>query len=215
VLAVLTKEDFRPSERSADRHWFPASLVKPGLAVGFVNVHYPVIAGFLILHLATHGNGGPAAFSAYALTILCSRFFLGSLPDRVNPSITFYAGITAMSIGLIILASGPRPLLAVIGTVILGLGFSFPWSSVASTVLRRTPSAEHGSTIGLLSAFYDLFVGVSSFAAGSVAQNFGYSAAFYMAALALLGAAIAGRFVFFGQREYAPEVAHPVYESAV
>ena len=178
-----------------------------------MNVHYPVIAGFLILHLATHGNGGPAAFSAYALTILCSRFFLGSLPDRVNPSITFYGGISAMSIGLIILASRPAQLFAVIGTIILGLGFSFPWSSVASTVLRRTPSAEHGSTIGLLSAFYDLFVGVSSFAAGSVAQNFGYSAAFYMAAFALIGAAIAGRFVFFGPQQDVHGIGHPVYES--
>jgi MFS family permease len=178
-----------------------------------VNVHYPVIAGFLILHLARHGNGGPAAFSAYALTILCSRFFLGSLPDRINASITFYGGLTAMSIGLVILASGPEPVLAVIGAIILGLGFSFPWSSIASTVLRRTPSQQHGSTIGMLSAFYDLFVGVSSFAAGGVAQKYGYSAAFYMAALALFAAAVAGKFVFFGRREDVQGVAQPVYET--
>ncbi len=213
TLALFVKEDFRPSAHPSERHWFPVSLIRPGLAVGFVNVHYPVIAGFLILHLASHGNGGPAAFSAYALTILCSRFFLGSLPDRVNPSITFYGGLTAMSIGLLILARGPQPLFAVIGAIILGLGFSFPWSSVASTVLRRTPSQEHGSTIGLLSAFYDLFVGVSSFAAGAVAQKYGYWATFYMAALALVAAAAAGKFVFFGREEDLHEIAQPVYES--
>jgi predicted MFS family arabinose efflux permease len=50
--------------------------------------------------------------------------------------------------------------------------------------------------IGLLSAFYDLFVGVSSLVAGVVSDHFGYSVAFLMAALSLLAAAVAGRFVF-------------------
>jgi predicted MFS family arabinose efflux permease len=79
---------------------------------------------------------------------------------------------------------------------VLGFGFSFPWASIASTVLRQTPERERGSAVGVLSAFYDLFVGCSSFAAGEVANRFGYSAAFVMAACALGAAAIAGRFVF-------------------
>ena len=174
--------------------------------MGFVNVHYPVITGFLILHLAQHGNSGRAAFSAYALTILCSRFFLGRLPDRIHPSITFYAGLAFMAAGLIWLGSGPPPVLAVCAAITLGFGFSFPWASVASTVLRRTPSGQHGSIISLLSAFYDLFVGMSSFAAGSVAQKFGYPPIFYGAAVCLLASAIFGRFVFF---PYTPPTAPP------
>jgi predicted MFS family arabinose efflux permease len=106
-----------------------------------------------------------------------------------------------MAVGLLVLAGGPGPVAAVGATALLGFGFSFPWSSIASTVLRRTPSAERGSAVGILSAFYDLFVGVSSFAAGWVAHRFGYSAAFVMAAVALVAAAIAGRFVFFARVE--------------
>jgi predicted MFS family arabinose efflux permease len=102
-----------------------------------------------------------------------------------------------MACGLIWLGTGPRPAFAIAAAVLLGFGFSFPWSSVASTVLRRTPSQQHGSIISFLSAFYDLFVGASSFTAGAVAQRFGYPIAFYMAAAALLAAAIAARFVFF------------------
>jgi predicted MFS family arabinose efflux permease len=94
------------------------------------------------------------------------------------------------------LATGPRPPIAIVATGILGLGFSFPWSSIAASVLRRTPANEHGSTISFLSAFYDLFVGMSSVAAGAVASHFGYPAAFVMAATALLAAAFAGKFVF-------------------
>ncbi len=198
AFAVLTQipENYQPIPNHGRKRWIPSSLIMPGIAVGFVNVHYPVVAGFLILHLAKHGNSGPAAFSAYAGVILFSRFFLGGLPDRIHPSITYYGGIAAMAVGLVIIALGPPPVLAVAAAGLLGFGFSFPWSSVGSTVLRATPPGERGSTVGVLSAFYDLFVGVSSFAAGAVANRFGYSAAFAMAASALVAAAIAGRFVF-------------------
>jgi MFS family permease len=198
AFLILTRvpEHYEPEAHPAPRRWIPVALITPGIAIGFVNVHYPVITGFLILHLARHGNSGPAAFSAYALLILLSRFFLGGLPDRIHPRITYYGGLAAMAIGLIILATGPGPVLAVFAAAVLGLGFSFPWSSIGSTVLRETPERERGSAIGVLSAFYDLFVGVSSFAAGAVASRFGYSAAFVMAVAALGAAAIAGRFVF-------------------
>ncbi len=198
AFAIVTRvpEDYMPAAHTGRRRWIPASMLSSGIAVGFVNVHYPVVAGFLVLHLARFGNSGPAAFSAYALLILLSRFFLGGLPDRIHPAFTYYGGLAAMALGLSVLAIGPRPAYAITATAILGFGFSFPWSSVASTVLRKIPSGERGSAVGVLSAFVDLFVGVSSFAAGAVANRFGYSAAFALAAVALVAAAVAGRFVF-------------------
>ena len=198
AFALLTRvtEDYQPSVHPVRRSWAPGKLLAPGMAIGFVNVHYPVVAGFLILHLARHGNAGPAAFSAYALLILLSRFFLGGLPDRIRPGITYFGGLLAMAIGLVIIATGPSPVAAVAGGAILGFGLSFPWSSVASTVLRATTAGQRGSALGVLTAFYDLFVGVSSFAAGAVAARFGYPATFLTAALALVAAAVAGWFVF-------------------
>jgi MFS family permease len=213
-LALLVREDFQPHLHRDRKSVRFSSLLVPGLAIGFVNVHYPVIAGFLILHLAQHGGSGPAAFSTYALVILLSRFFLGGLPDRIHPGITFYGGLAAMAAGLTILATGPRPAFAIGAAGLLGLGFSFPWSSVASTTLRRTPAQSHGSVVGILSAFYDLFVGTSSLIAGRVADRHGYPAAFVMAAVALVGAAIAGRFVFTGPIPGAPHSREEDLEAA-
>src|SRR5580704_17806703 len=105
VLLVRVPERYKPHPHPAKRAWLPRSMITPGIAVGFVNVHYPVITGFLILHLARHGNSGRAAFTAYAGAMLCSRFFLGGLPDRVHTRITFYFGMTAMTVGLLVLAS--------------------------------------------------------------------------------------------------------------
>ena len=200
AFVVLTQipETYQPSPHPSKRKWLPSYLIAPGFAIGFVNVHYPVITGFLILHLAKLGNSGPAAFSAYAGLILFSRFFLGGLPDRIDPSITFNGGLVFMAAGLLILAWGPPPAMAIVAAALLGFGFSFPWSSIASMVLRQTPPGERGSAVGVLSAFYDLFVGISSFAAGTLANHFGYSVPFVMAAVMLAGAALIGRRVFAG-----------------
>jgi MFS family permease len=198
LLLTRVPEEYQRAVHARRSPWISRRVLPAGLAIGFVNVHYPVIAGFLVLHLARHGNSGPAAFSAYALLILASRFFLGRLPDRIDPAITFYGGLFAMAVGLSALAAGPAPLFAIGATAVLGLGFSFPWSSVASTVLRGIPSNERGSAVGVLSAFVDLFVGLSSFTAGAVANRFGYPATFAVATGSLAAAALAGRFVFNG-----------------
>jgi MFS family permease len=215
LLVLLVREDFEPHPHTGEHKLISRPLLIAGFAIGFVNVHYPVITGFLILFLAHHGASGPAAFSTYALVILLSRFFLGGLPDRIAPAITFYGGLAAMATGLLMLASGPRPAFAIIGAGLLGLGFSFPWSSVASTVLRRTPSRNHGSVVAVLSAFYDIFVGAGSLLAGRIADRHGYSAAFLMAAIALTGAAVAGRFVFTARPQIAAALPEETLEPTV
>jgi MFS family permease len=216
AAALLTQvpEDYRPSAHARRKGWLRRSLIPAGIAVGFVNVHYPVITGFLILHLARHGNSGPVAFSVYAGFVLLSRFFLGGLPDRIHPSITFNAGLVGMALGLGILATGPERTGAIVGAGLLGFGFSFPWASVASTVLKRTPAGERGSTVSVLSAFYDLFVGMSSFSAGLIANSFGYAAAFGMAVVALGAAAVAGRFVFSSRETTPVPSPEPALEAA-
>jgi MFS family permease len=214
ALLYRISEDFQPDPAPRRKRWIPRGLIAPGITIGFVNVHYPVITGFLILHLARHGHSGPAAFTAYALVILLSRFFLGRLPDRVHPSITFYLGIFAMAVGLCAIAAGPSPVLAVASTALLGFGFSFPWASIASAVLRQTPSGERGSVVSVLSAFYDLFVGLSSFAAGMVSKHFGYPAAFILAAASLGLAAIVARFVFSDSYRESGAVPEPAFETS-
>ena len=195
ALLTTVAEDYRPVHHGPSG-WFRRSLLAPGLAIGFVNVYYPVITGFLILHLAQRSNAGPVAFSAYAGFVLLSRVFLGGLPDRVHPRVTFYLGLVCMTIGLCILAAGPTWTWAVIAAALLGFGYSFPWASIASTVLRRAHANERGSVVSVLSAFYDVFVGAGSFFAGLLANSFGYSAAFIMAIAGVGVAAIVGRAVF-------------------
>ena len=196
LLLSRVEENYEPHGIAGPRIWLPKSILMPGLAVGFTNIQYPVVAGFLILHAAQHGGGGPTAFSAYALMVLLSRFFLGGLPDRLAPGITYYAGQGAMAVGAAIIAFTPGPAATIGGAALLGLGFSFPWASIASAVLKETPSHQRGSAVGVLSAFYDLFVGASSFLAGTLADHFGYQSAFLLALAGILVALPLGKLVF-------------------
>ena len=195
-------EHYEPPPSPGKRMWIPAHLIPPGLAVGFVNIHYPVMTGFLILHMARTGGPGPFAFSTWAIMVLLTRFFLGGLPDRLPAWVTYYAGLTSMASGLAILAFAPGPVASVVATTLIGFGFAFPWASVGATVLKRTDRHTRGSTVGVLSAFVDIFVGTGSFTAGMLADRFGYNAAFMLALAGIGCAAVAGTRVFR---------AHPVH----
>src|SRR5262249_36920318 len=109
ILLSGLREHYEPHPHCHPGLGVPKWLLRPGLTIGFVNVHYPVVAGFLILHVTQHGGAGRPAFTAYAALVLVSRFFLGGLPDRVSPAITFYTGLGAMAVGIAMVAytSGP------------------------------------------------------------------------------------------------------------
>jgi MFS family permease len=196
ALLWRVPEHYQPHPSPTKRRWLPKELIAPGLAIGLVNVQYPVVTGFLILHMAQTGGSGAAAYSAFAMMVLVTRFFLGGLPDRMPAQLTFYGGLASMAAGLALLSLTPGPVASMAGAILLGFGFAFPWASIASTVLRRTPSHQRGSTVGVLSAFVDLFVGSGSFAAGAVADRFGYSAAFLLPLGAVALAAAVGTRVF-------------------
>jgi MFS family permease len=66
-------EEYKPEHHDGPRRWLPPGIIAPGITTGFVNVHYPVITGFLILHLAQHGNSGRPSFTAYAGMVAASR----------------------------------------------------------------------------------------------------------------------------------------------
>jgi MFS family permease len=182
-------------ERTGQKPAFgiPRAALLPGVALGLVNIHYPAMSGFLVLHLSKRGPMiGGQAFSAYAIVILTCRFFLGGLPDRVGPRVTLYTGLGAMACGLGILSTAPAPWLAISAAALTGLGFALPWPSIAATVLNRAAEDERASSVGVLTACVDLFVGCASVADGSIAQRFGYSPIYWVAIAGIAVAAGVG-----------------------
>ncbi len=199
VLLVLwlTPEQARPGHNEAHhapppiKMNIPNSVWVPGFVLGFAAVSYAAMAGFLVLLLRDRGPGGKYAFASFAVCVLFTRTLLGSLPDRMGPQKTLFLGLSLLIAGLLLIAVTRDPKVATMASALVGLGYSFPWPSLAVVVVRSVGDKERASALGALNAFFDLFVSVGALAAGALAGKFGYVSVFWMAAASCTCAAAA------------------------
>lgn len=184
VLMCLTQEDapLHPHAPPPIRLNIPKSVWVPGFVLGFANVAYAAMAGFLVLLLRDRGPGGKYAFASFAVCVLFTRTLLGSLPDRLGPRKTLFLGLIMLIAGLLLIAITRNSTVATFASALVGLGYSFPWPSLAVVVVRSVGDNERASALGALNAFFDLFVSLGALTAGALAGRFGFSSVFWMAA---------------------------------
>ena len=139
------------------------------------------MSGFLILLLRERGHDSRWAFSAFAFAVLFGRFMFGGLPDRMGPRRTLSIGYVFFAVGLVTIAISHNSLPTCPASLLIGLGYSFPWPALALVVVNRVQPSERAAALGALTAFYDLFVAASSAVAGAVAGHFGLTSVFWLA----------------------------------
>jgi MFS family permease len=188
----------------------PHAVRLPGVALALANIGYGTVAGFLVLHLQHRGIAhGAAAFTAFASAVVLTRLLLGSLPDRVGPQVTALGAFVAEAAGLAIIGSAHTWGVAGAGAVVMGIGFSLLFPSLALIVMNRVGEAGRGAAMGAFTAFFDVGVGLGAPLAGAVAALAGYPVAFYVAAGAAALGALLGATRSAGRAE-APAPATPV-----
>jgi MFS family permease len=189
AIILMMSEEKRP-HASTPARWFPPAVLLPGVILGLGNVTYAAMSGFLILLLRQRGHASSWAFSVFAAAVLFGRFAFGGLPDRVGPRKTLYAGYVFLGIGLVAIALSRSSLLDIPAALLVGLGYAFPWPALAVVVVARVQVWERASALGALTAFYDLFVAVSSAIAGAVAGHFGFASVFWLAFGCMCGSVV-------------------------
>ena len=185
----FTREEERP--RAARRPaLFHRAVRAPGLVLGLANVPYATMAGFLPLLLRERGMAGVPAFAAFAGCVLFTRTVFGSLPDRLGPRRTLFGGIGVLMLGMALVATTHNAGVMLAAAALVGIGYSFPWPSLAVIVVGHVGDGERASALGALTACFDLFIGLGAVAAGTLAMWAGLTAVFWMglcsAALAAL-----------------------------
>ena len=161
-------------------------VVRPGSVLGLANIGQIVLMGYLPLHLATRGGGASTAFAGFSVTVLCTRLLLGSLPDRLGPRTTLLGGLSILAAALLILIYSPNPQVSLLGAILAGFGYSFPWPSLALIVISRVPAHKRGSGLAALTAYYDIFVAGGSVLLGGIAQRAGIVPVFWAGIAAVL-----------------------------
>ncbi|MFB4291549.1 MFS transporter [Nonomuraea sp. ATR24] len=165
----------------------PALL--PGTALALAAAGYAGLAAFVVLHLQARGIGsGVAVLSGFSLVYAGTRLVIGHLPDRVGPRrMVIWCG-AGEAAGLLIIAVAPNLPLAVLGGVVMGVGFSLLHPSLALMVMNRTDPAKQGAALGAYTSFWDLGLAVWGPLIGVVAGGLGYPAVFLVGAACAVAA---------------------------
>ncbi len=170
---------------------FPKAAHRPGFALALANIGYAALAGFVVLTLSARGIGGGATvFTAFAIAVFASRLVLSRVPDKAGARRTATAAGLCEAVGLTIIASAQSLELALIGALVVGIGFSMLFPSLALMVVGEVGEDRRGSALGAFTAFFDIGVGLGGLIAGMTASLFGYPAVFYLSALAAVGTAL-------------------------
>jgi MFS family permease len=170
----------------------PGPAIGPGLALALASTGYATLAAFIVLYLARlHAGSGAVPFAVFAAAYVGTRFALGHLPDRLGPQRVALAAAAGEAAGLLLIAAGGSAWTAALGALVMGVGFSLVYPSLALMVINASPEGERGAAIGAYTSFWDLGLAVSGPAIGSVAAAAGYQIAF----LAAAGCALLAGFV--------------------
>src|SRR5207245_4528440 len=109
--------------------------------------------------------------------------------DRAGASPTATAAGLLEALGLLIVALATSLTVALAGAVVIGIGFSMLFPSLALMVVGGVGEDRRGSALGAFTAFFDIGVGLGGPVAGATAALAGYPAVFVLAAGAALCAA--------------------------
>ncbi len=168
----------------------PRAARRPGAALALANIGYAALAGFVVLKLAALGVGGGASvFTAFALAVFASRLVLGRIPDRVGARATATAAALIEALGLAIIAFAHSLPSALAGGLVMGIGFSMLFPSLALMVVGEVEDDRRGAAMGAFTAFFDVGVGLGGPLAGATAALAGYPAVFVLSCGAALAAA--------------------------
>lgn len=161
----------------------PRSVLLPGVALALAAAGYAGLAAFIVLHLRARGiHSGVVVLSCYSAVYAGTRLVIGHLPDQLGPRrVAVWSGI-GEAVGLLIIAVAPSLLVAVLGSVVMGVGFSLLHPSLALMVMNRTQRSKQGAAIGAYTSFWDLGLSVWGPVTGVVATGFGYPAVFVVGA---------------------------------
>lgn len=155
----------------------------PGLALAMAASGYAGLAAFVVLHLSHRGiHSGVVVLSCFSAVYAVTRLFIGHLPDKYGPRRVAFASGVGEATGLLIIAVAPNLAVAVLGSLVMGVGFSLLYPSLALMVMNRADKSQQGAALGAYTSFWDLGLAVWGPLTGVVAGGLGYQAVFVVSA---------------------------------
>jgi MFS family permease len=207
VIASMLPEQYRPVAEDDRGPFISREALGPGVTFALSVFGFAAVSAFIVLSLDERGIGdGPAVFSVFAATVVATRLVAGHLPDRIGPARCAVGAALIETVGLVLIGAAQDLAVVIAGAIGMGAAFSLLFPSLSLVAINRVGPARRGRAMGTFTANFDLGMRVGSPLVGAAAAIGGYSAAFYVAAVAALGcAALSAGFIGAPGREPLPD----------
>lgn len=177
------------------RRWIdivPPGAPLPGLVFGLSSYGYGTVAALLVLHLRQDGIGADGyALAVFSAAFLLTRALGSPAVDRYGGRTVAAASILAEGIGLAAVAAGAQVAVTLVGTVLAGAGVALMYPATVSMTLGRAGGMRPGTSVGVMTSFWDLGILVAGPVGGIVAGAAGYPLTFWIATASSLLALLA------------------------
>jgi MFS family permease len=192
VLALTTRPSPPPAIRATGtRRLIPPGARMPGLVLGLASYGYGTIVTLLLLRLQQGRLGGEsAALAIFASAFLISRTAGSPLVTRFGGGAVAIASSLVEAIGLCVVGGATTLTVAVAGIIACGVGVALLYPASVAITIERVSADEQGAAVGVMTSFWDLAIVVAGPLGGLVAGVAGYPAAFALAAVPAILAAL-------------------------
>jgi MFS family permease len=190
VIASRLPEEYDPAKEVDRGPFISREALGPGATFALSVFGFAAVSAFIVLSLDERGIGhGPEVFSVFAATVVLTRLLAGGLPDRIGAARCAVGAALIETAGLVLLGAADSLPVVILGAMGMGAAFSLLFPSLSLIAINRVGPERRGVAMGTFTANFDLGMLVGSPAVGAAAALGGYSAAFYLAAVAALACA--------------------------
>jgi MFS family permease len=156
----------------------------PGCGLALSSIGFGAMTTFVVLLFAQRGWGlGWLALTVFAIAFVVPRMLFGHLADRIGGAKVALVSVIIEAVGLILIWLASWSVLALLGAMITGFGYSLVYPAFGVEVVRRAPPESRGLAMGAYTAFLDLALGIANPALGLLAGIAGLGKVFLLSAV--------------------------------
>lgn len=160
---------------------------RAGTVLFLATIPFAGITGFLALtYVERQWAGVGIALAAFSTGFILVRLVGSHLPDRFGGARVAMASLAVEAVGQALIWLAPHPVIALLGALVTGIGFSLIFPSMGVEATRRVPVEQRGRAVANFIAFFDLAIGLTAPAVGYAAGLFGYGTTFVIGGVAAI-----------------------------
>lgn len=187
VSVALLCDIVPPSQVSPSFITVLGAVSVPGIGLALASLGFGAITTFISLLFAGKGwSAGWAAFTGFSGAFVIARLLFGHLPDKLGGARVALVCLCVEAAGQVLIWLAPTPLIAILGAVLTGFGYSLVYPGFGIEAVRRVAPGSAGLAMGAFTAFLDLALGVSGPVLGWVASGAGIPAVFLVSTVVVL-----------------------------